>query len=536
MEGDVITLQDIFLFDFGMGIDEHGRFQGHLKATGVRPKFAEKLADLGIRLGPEVFQPEAFARRGAWCRDDDRARSRAAWPLAVAGRSLALLVGVGAGRVGAGRRRRASPIRAGRRHRPGDGRRHLRLRRRRAPTWPTSTVRENGDARSTPTPPVPLRRPAARSASCSSIDTSDVDGRRARCSSGPRTRLTQFVDGLGRRPTQIAHRDASTATVAGRRRRSPPTRRVLDAADRQRRAAERRDRPVGRHRRGPPRSRPSDPTLQPNIVVVTDGSDDTVDGHAAAGAAAAAHAPSAPPLFAVGVETPGFDAAGLERPGRARPAAALTVADDADGVDALFDDGRRRRSPAVRRHLRLRPPSGGASPTRAHRRRRHGHGRRSSPAARQHGQPPLDPSPTVVGPGVPDGLLHERPAQVLGVGLDASLAAALGAYALIARSSTKDEPVLDNVPAALLRGLRRRRPTRTTRTAAAGPDRADPAGRRDHRGLRRAPGLPRQGRGAARAGQPAAAAGRGAVLLRRRGRRASAPARPRAPGSLARRR
>ena len=64
MEGDVITLQDIFLFDFGMGIDEHGRFKGHLKATGVRPKFTEKLTDLGIRLGPEVFQPEAFARRG----------------------------------------------------------------------------------------------------------------------------------------------------------------------------------------------------------------------------------------------------------------------------------------------------------------------------------------------------------------------------------------------------------------------------------------------------------------------------------------
>ncbi|MGQ0830506.1 MAG: CpaF family protein [Microthrixaceae bacterium] len=63
MEGDVITLQDVFLFDFGMGIDEHGKFQGHLKATGVRPKFTEKLADLGIRLGPEVFQPEAFARR-----------------------------------------------------------------------------------------------------------------------------------------------------------------------------------------------------------------------------------------------------------------------------------------------------------------------------------------------------------------------------------------------------------------------------------------------------------------------------------------
>jgi pilus assembly protein CpaF len=63
MEGDVITLQDIFLFDYGMGVDEHGRFLGHLKATGVRPKFTEKLQDLGIRLGPEVFQPEAFARR-----------------------------------------------------------------------------------------------------------------------------------------------------------------------------------------------------------------------------------------------------------------------------------------------------------------------------------------------------------------------------------------------------------------------------------------------------------------------------------------
>jgi pilus assembly protein CpaF len=63
MEGDVLTLQDIVLVDFGMGIDEHGRFKGHLKATGVRPKFAEKLADLGIRLGQEVFAPEGFARK-----------------------------------------------------------------------------------------------------------------------------------------------------------------------------------------------------------------------------------------------------------------------------------------------------------------------------------------------------------------------------------------------------------------------------------------------------------------------------------------
>jgi pilus assembly protein CpaF len=63
MEGEVITLQDIFLFDFGAGVDEQGRYRGSLKAVGVRPKFAEKLADMGIRLGPEVFQPDAGVQR-----------------------------------------------------------------------------------------------------------------------------------------------------------------------------------------------------------------------------------------------------------------------------------------------------------------------------------------------------------------------------------------------------------------------------------------------------------------------------------------
>ena len=63
MEGDVITLQDVFLFDFSMGVDEHGRYRGHLKSTGVRPKFTEKLADQGIRLGPEVFSGDVAGRR-----------------------------------------------------------------------------------------------------------------------------------------------------------------------------------------------------------------------------------------------------------------------------------------------------------------------------------------------------------------------------------------------------------------------------------------------------------------------------------------
>src|SRR4051812_44884263 len=63
MEGDVITLQDIFLFDYGMGVDEDGRFKGQLKATGVRPRFDEKLQDLGIRLSPELFASDGFVRR-----------------------------------------------------------------------------------------------------------------------------------------------------------------------------------------------------------------------------------------------------------------------------------------------------------------------------------------------------------------------------------------------------------------------------------------------------------------------------------------
>ena len=61
MEGEIITLQDVFLFDYAAGVDEQGRFKGQLKPTGVRPKFAQKLADHGIRLGPEMFQPNGGA-------------------------------------------------------------------------------------------------------------------------------------------------------------------------------------------------------------------------------------------------------------------------------------------------------------------------------------------------------------------------------------------------------------------------------------------------------------------------------------------
>jgi len=59
MEGEVITLQDIFLFDFSAGIDDEGRFRGRLKSTGLRPKFLDKLAERGVYVEPELFALEA---------------------------------------------------------------------------------------------------------------------------------------------------------------------------------------------------------------------------------------------------------------------------------------------------------------------------------------------------------------------------------------------------------------------------------------------------------------------------------------------
>lgn len=63
MEGDTIVLQDVYSFDFGMGVDEEGRFLGRLKSTGIRPNFSERLADSGVKLEPELFTLEPFARR-----------------------------------------------------------------------------------------------------------------------------------------------------------------------------------------------------------------------------------------------------------------------------------------------------------------------------------------------------------------------------------------------------------------------------------------------------------------------------------------
>src|SRR6478672_7153322 len=55
MEGDVICMQDIFVFE-RVGIDENGKVRGAFRASGIRPKFADRLATAGCRLRPALFE------------------------------------------------------------------------------------------------------------------------------------------------------------------------------------------------------------------------------------------------------------------------------------------------------------------------------------------------------------------------------------------------------------------------------------------------------------------------------------------------
>ncbi|WP_183098608.1 CpaF family protein [Nocardioides pelophilus] len=58
MEGDMITLQDVFVFDNSAGFDENGRVLGRLRSTGLRPKFIEKLAYANVAVDPALFRTD----------------------------------------------------------------------------------------------------------------------------------------------------------------------------------------------------------------------------------------------------------------------------------------------------------------------------------------------------------------------------------------------------------------------------------------------------------------------------------------------
>lgn len=59
IESGMISLQDIFIFE-RQGIDEQGRIIGRYKATGVRPRFADRCRVFGVPLSDSIFTPSGF--------------------------------------------------------------------------------------------------------------------------------------------------------------------------------------------------------------------------------------------------------------------------------------------------------------------------------------------------------------------------------------------------------------------------------------------------------------------------------------------
>jgi pilus assembly protein CpaF len=58
MEGDIVTLSDLFRFD-PTGLTSDGRVQGEMKATGLRPLFTPRLEVVGFKLRGEIFGASA---------------------------------------------------------------------------------------------------------------------------------------------------------------------------------------------------------------------------------------------------------------------------------------------------------------------------------------------------------------------------------------------------------------------------------------------------------------------------------------------
>ena len=56
MEGEMITLQEIFGYE-QTGVNSDGSVKGRFRATGIRPRFSERLASRGIPLADYLFDP-----------------------------------------------------------------------------------------------------------------------------------------------------------------------------------------------------------------------------------------------------------------------------------------------------------------------------------------------------------------------------------------------------------------------------------------------------------------------------------------------
>jgi pilus assembly protein CpaF len=63
MEGEVITMQEIFVFE-RTGVTPDGKVMGRFRATGIRPKCSERLASAGVPLAPELFDHVKLVNAG----------------------------------------------------------------------------------------------------------------------------------------------------------------------------------------------------------------------------------------------------------------------------------------------------------------------------------------------------------------------------------------------------------------------------------------------------------------------------------------
>ena len=56
MEGDVVQMQEIMRYH-KKGVDADNRIIGEFKATGIRPRFLEKISEIGLSVDPRYFEP-----------------------------------------------------------------------------------------------------------------------------------------------------------------------------------------------------------------------------------------------------------------------------------------------------------------------------------------------------------------------------------------------------------------------------------------------------------------------------------------------
>jgi pilus assembly protein CpaF len=68
MEGDIITLTELFLYDHSAAVDADGKFENVIHPTGMRPKFEQKLVDAGFHLDASQFGVDALGGTvgGSW--------------------------------------------------------------------------------------------------------------------------------------------------------------------------------------------------------------------------------------------------------------------------------------------------------------------------------------------------------------------------------------------------------------------------------------------------------------------------------------